>query len=57
MKSNLNSKHRLAGCITRRAISPNVLELLNLTYAISLFLAEIIPVPISPKVPNIAEFA
>jgi hypothetical protein len=38
-------------------ISPNVLKFPNLTYAISRFLAKIIPVSISPKVPNIAEFA
>jgi hypothetical protein len=38
-------------------ISPNVLKSPNLTYAISRFFAKIIPVPISPKVPNIAEFA
>ena len=41
---------------TGGAISPNVLKSPNLTYAISRFLAKIIPVPISPKVPNIAEF-
>jgi hypothetical protein len=37
-------------------LSPNVLKSPNLTHAISQFLANI-PVPISPKVPNIAEFA
>ena len=41
---------------TGGTISPNVLKSPNLTYAISRFLAKIIPVPISPKVPNIAEF-
>ena len=36
---------------------PNVLKLPNLTYAISRLLAKIIPVPLSLKVPNIAEIA
>ena len=39
------------------SILPNVLILPNLTYAKSTFLAKIIPVPILPKVPNIAEIA
>jgi hypothetical protein len=38
-------------------ISPNVLKLPNLTYTISRLLAKIIPVPLSLKVPNIAEIA
>jgi hypothetical protein len=38
-------------------ISPNVLKSPNLTYEISRFLAKKIPVPMSPKVPNISEFA
>jgi hypothetical protein len=47
----LETKTYYRGANIAGLISPNV------TYAISRFLAKIIPVPISPKVPNIAEFA